>query len=592
MLLSIDMVENSSDSGPGSLRNMIASAAAGSTIEFDMTPGHVTSQITLTTGQIVIPHNLKIVGPGAAGLTISGNSSSRIFEVPSGVAATISGLTLADGNAAFGGAVANTSGSVKLAGDGFTSNQAVLSGGAIFNHGGSLSIDGCTLSNNTSQNTVGGGLYVEGGMVTIDDSTFASNIAASDGGGICAVSGSVVALNSTLANNSSSLYGGGIYVGAGVQATFINSTVADNTASEGGGVFTPGAVTMGNTIVADNTGTIAAPDYAGVLATDLGNNLLGNDQGTGIGFSQPSDQLNVDPLLGSLGNYGGPTQTMPLLPGSPAIDAGSNSIVPQGVVTDQRGFYRFANGTTDIGAFEVQTYVVTNINDGGPGSLRTAMTNANTAGGSTILFATSGTISLQSALPAITMDVNIDGPGANTLDISGNSAFQVFNIASGVNATVAGLTVTEGFSESNGGGIDDSGNLTLTDCTVSNSTAEFGGGIMLEAASSLTMTGCTVSNNTTTGYGGGIYDGGDAVLLNSTIAENSATALGGGIDNGGTLSLVNCTVADNSADWRRRHQQRWLGDARQYDRRLQQLDDELSGPDFGGNRHERRRGTT
>ena len=115
-------------------------------------------------------------------------------------------------------------------------------------------------------------------MVTIDDSTFASNIAASDGGGICAVSGSVVALNSTLANNSSSLYGGGIHVGAGVQATFINSTVADNTASEGGGVFTPGAVTMGSTIVADNTGTIAAPDYAGVLATDLGNNLLGNDQ--------------------------------------------------------------------------------------------------------------------------------------------------------------------------------------------------------------------------------------------------------------------------------------------------------------------------
>ena len=63
MLLSIDMVENSSDSGPGSLRNMIASAAAGSTIEFDLTPGHVTSQITLTTGQIVIPHNLKMVGP-------------------------------------------------------------------------------------------------------------------------------------------------------------------------------------------------------------------------------------------------------------------------------------------------------------------------------------------------------------------------------------------------------------------------------------------------------------------------------------------------------------------------------------------------
>ena len=71
---------------------------------------------------------------------------------------------------------------------------------------------------------------------------------------------------------------------------------------------------------------------------------------------------------------------------------------PPGSPRDQRGFSRIVNGTVDIGAFEVQLFLVYNTTDHGPGSLRTAMTNADQAGGSTILFATSGVITLQSAL--------------------------------------------------------------------------------------------------------------------------------------------------------------------------------------------------
>ena len=66
----------------------------------------------------------------------------------------------------------------------------------------------------------------------------------------------------------------------------------------------------------------------------------------------------ANPLLASLGNYGGPTQTMALLPGSPAIDAGSNALIPGGVTTDQRGDSRIVNSTVDIGAFESSGFTI------------------------------------------------------------------------------------------------------------------------------------------------------------------------------------------------------------------------------------------
>src|SRR5262249_45281780 len=152
--------------------------------------------------------------------------------------------------------------------------------------------------------------------------------------------------------------------------TVTNSTLSNNSGGyTGGGINNySGMLTVYDIILAGNSAA-TGPDLAGALTYE-GRNLIGSSAG-GSGFPG-SDLLDVNPLLGPLQDNGGPTPTMALLPGSPAIDAGDNTNAP---ATDQRGYLRVVNGTIDIGAFEVQapmslpTYVVRNTNDSGPDSL-------------------------------------------------------------------------------------------------------------------------------------------------------------------------------------------------------------------------------
>ncbi|HEV3203790.1 MAG TPA: choice-of-anchor Q domain-containing protein, partial [Gemmataceae bacterium] len=141
----------------------------------------------------------------------------------------------------------------------------------------------------------------------------------------------------------------------------------------GGGLTNQGTLTTRNTILAGNTvggpGQNSGPDLGGNFGSQ-GYNLIGDPTG-GSGFDA-TDLLNVDPLLGPLQDNGGPTQTMALLPGSPAVDAGDNANAPD---FDQRGkgFDRIVGGTIDIGAFEAQIGPATSFQIDAPNSVLSGM---------------------------------------------------------------------------------------------------------------------------------------------------------------------------------------------------------------------------
>jgi hypothetical protein len=225
------------------------------------------------------------------------------------------------------------------------------------------------------------------------------------------------------------------------------------------------------------------------------------------------------------------------------------------------------------------TFTVLNLNDGGPGSLRTEVAAANaTLGTNTIAFAHGlhGTITLTSGELLISNSVTINGPGANTLSVSGDHASRIFEIAAGLNVTIDGLTITAGFVPDQGAGIlNDGSNLTLSGDNLTQNVA-FGsgngpnsggrGGALYSASGTLTITGCQISANQALGgtsvgglgIGGGIYIlAGSATVSNSTISGNLAhgacnntigVGQAGGIElASGTLVVSGSTITGNQA---------------------------------------------
>jgi len=194
------------------------------------------------------------------------------------------------------------------------------------------------------------------------------------------------------------------------------------------------------------------------------------------------------------------------------------------------------------------TLTVTNTNDSGPGSLRQAIADA--ASGDIIAFAPglTGTITLTSGELSINKDLTIIGPGAASLAISGNNASRVFRIFNGVTVSIYGVTIRNG-NAADGGGISNTGTLTLNNVIVtSNAATDDGGGIYNATGGTLTLTDVAISSNTATDDGGGIcvYDG-TVTMTGVTINGNTAGGLGGGISNDRTITLTNVTISGNTA---------------------------------------------
>jgi predicted outer membrane repeat protein len=194
------------------------------------------------------------------------------------------------------------------------------------------------------------------------------------------------------------------------------------------------------------------------------------------------------------------------------------------------------------------TLTVSNTNDSGSGSLRQAIADAGS--GDIITFAPglTGTITLASGELSINKDLTIIGPGAASLAISGNNASRVFRIFNGVTVSIYGVTIRNG-NAADGGGISNTGTLTLNNVIVTgNAATDDGGGIFNATGGTLTLTDVAISSNTATDDGGGIYVyDGTVTMTGVTINGNTASGLGGGIYNDGTVTLVNVTISGNAA---------------------------------------------
>jgi hypothetical protein len=501
------VVTTTADSGLGSLRQVVQNQEAFGTptpITFTNTLSGQT--ILLTGGQIVLNNNVTIDASALAdGIQINGNGQSRIFEITNATV-VLHSLTITNGY------------------------DDTIGGGGILNYG-TLTLNECTLAGNLANGGDGGGI-VSAGTLVVNQCTLAGNSANSgNGGGIAAGGGTLVVNQSTLAGNSANggYYGGGIAIQNGTLLV-TNSIVAANTALVGADIFIfSGVVTFGG--------------------ANLVRDLYGG------GGTVNGTYLTAAPDLAPLGNYGGPTQTMPPEPGSPALGAGNVAAASQ-FSTDQRGLPRVVSGKVDIGAVEVQSgqaySIVENTLDNGPGSLRQVISNA--PAGATVTFApnlSGQTITLTAGQIVLSNSLYIYGTGlSDGVQINGHGNSRIFQVNSGTTAILDGLTLTNGNPGANPGGaiFNSSGTLLeLAACTLAGNSSSQGGAI--ENQGTCALFECTLTGNSASGNGGAIDNNqGPLTLLQCTLAGNTASGAGGGIANFlNTLAMTNCIIAGNSS---------------------------------------------
>ncbi|MGA2706193.1 MAG: choice-of-anchor Q domain-containing protein [Isosphaeraceae bacterium] len=330
----------------GAIDNSGILVVSDSTLTYDSSSygGGISNSGALTLANTVFSNN----NASSSGGAISNSSSATL---------TINGGFFSSNSAENGGAIENNSATATLTGVSLSNNTATNSGGAIDNHSGPLTLTNTTVSKN--EGSYGGGINNVAGTVTLSNTTISDNTGyyAGAGGGVDNSGGGTLALsNTTLSGNSIVGSGGGIENSSGSVA-LTNATISGNTANgSGGGIDNSGGtLALGNTIVAGNTSYYGSgTDIGGSITTDNGYNLLGTavNNATNDPTPGPGDVFNNQPGLGALGNYGGLTQTLALLAGSPAIGAGNASATNP--ATDQRGLPRVVNGSLDIGAFQTQ----------------------------------------------------------------------------------------------------------------------------------------------------------------------------------------------------------------------------------------------
>lgn len=315
--------------------------SAGDAIIFNLPQPSV---INLTLGELSVTANLEIVGPGARRLTVQrstvvGTPNFRVFRFPVGQnrRVNIRAISIRNGNGDAGGGIFVQEGNTIALFDVAITGNIATAGGGVANFG-NLSLVRTLVNSNTATNQ-GGGITSSG-------------------------SASIIRISSSTITDNSASFGGGLdNVGT---ATLVNNTISRNSASSGSSsIFSNplGTVRVMNTIIGRDIGQ-TVPALQGQFQS-FGNNIVTNSQGStgftnGVNNDQVSSNNSIDPLLGSLADNGGHTDTMTLLSGSPALDNANPCVVTEtcsqslGFVNarkDQRRYVRAGfGGNPEIGA--------------------------------------------------------------------------------------------------------------------------------------------------------------------------------------------------------------------------------------------------
>ncbi|HJT82648.1 MAG TPA: choice-of-anchor Q domain-containing protein, partial [Chthoniobacterales bacterium] len=438
----------------------------------------------------VVTRNMTILGlSGNSGISlVSGVADMRAFQVYGGATLTLNDLTLANWH------------STRV--------------GAVVYHGGSVRLNRCTVRDNSGPSIIQAGGFAD---ATLENCTVVNN----SGGYAMSCNGFYTLRSTTVTRNT----GGGLRV-SNNGATLINSIIAGNT----------------------NTVTSEPADYPySFLRDGSSSNLFG----TGVHAQFPGWYSGVNGnivgvpgyqlFLGPLANNGGPTQTVALLPGSPAIDHGTVS-----VSSDQRGVVRPQFNFPDIGAYEFdglhESLVVTTTADeldstsdpnfGTGTSLREALVYARSLGGAhTITFAPSlagqiitlsngwnGAIE-DTALRIIGGDITIDGgdPANPVTLVIPQGTQRRHLIAGGGSLQLKNLSFQGGnppASNSIGGAVYIYGNAQLTNVRFVDNSADQGAGLFVTNTGIVQITNGLFQNNTAAnGAGGGIINAGGTLTV-------------------------------------------------------------------------------
>ena len=377
--------------------------------------GPIPVSITVTS-QKIIGLNTRINGGNL--ITLDGKSKTSVIGVNSGATLALANMTIANGHSASpedGGAIYNA-GTLTVTQSAFFDNSADSGhGGAIWN-ADTLTVTNSTFSGNSA--LYGAGIYNDFGTLTVINSTFSGNNAYYEGGAISRSHGALTVINSTFSGNSAGNLGGAIEtVGSVGTVAVTNSTFSGNQAGDGGAIDSESADTLtvtnstfsGNSVSRGTGGairsyraalTVTASTFSGNSATPgpggaidvppvcgpfglapcpatLTNTIVANSTESGdcvgtitdgghnldddgsCGFSAANGSFsNTNPMLAPAGlaDNGGPTPTIALQVGSPAINAGDQAICAAAPLNnlDQRGYVRPGTGATNcsIGAYE------------------------------------------------------------------------------------------------------------------------------------------------------------------------------------------------------------------------------------------------